>query len=546
MKIFAKEKGILPGQEIGKQINELIDSLIGGEEKELVLEKGVYYIDADNCPTRVFQVTNTTNEKEYDSPEKIRRRQVALLFEGIKNLLFNGNGSTIVIDGICDNVAFIDCENVTMTDLEIKVHRPNVHKLATERWSLTRLSLLTDPDDEVKVEDGKIYFVGKDYKHPLMYKSGQNYFNSADPDRPTYFTRSLHPLVGVKNIKYEDGKIVARGFFPPFRFKPGREYFVYDNSRKNVGVFAHGCKNLTIKNFTQRFSYSLALVCQDCDTLTFDGLNMSPEDIKKFGFCSIADFLHLCCCRGQITIRNGFFSSSGDDVLNVHGVHFRIVSKKDNEICVRFCHTDAYGYNVFHPGDKIAVIDKNSLLEQAQSTVLSSELIDLHTIKLTLDAPIADSYVGQMIENVSACPDVLFEKNRFERISTRGILLTTRGKIVIRDNDFTFTKMWAIEVADDARDWFESGMVCDLTVENNRFIECTQELIHIFPHNLVHKGYVHNNITIKNNEFHLKKRFCYIIRSAGNVRIFDNKYIAPKCFGKYMLKLSSDIKQKDF
>ena len=173
-------------------------------------------------------------------------------------------------------------------------------------------------------------------------------------------------------------------------------------------------------------------------------------------------------------------------------------------------------------------------------------MLDLYTIRLTLDTNISLSMIDKVVENVSACPDVLFEKNRFERISTRGLLLTTRGKVVIRDNDFIFTKMWAIEIADDARDWYESGPLTDLTIENNRFIECGQEFVHIFPHNLIHKGYVHNNILIRNNEFRLKHLSCYIVRSAGNVRMIGNTYIKPKLYCFMMVKLNSDVREKDF
>ena len=548
MIIEAKDYGIAPGKEIGRALNDLLASLAGNDEdKEIVLEKGNYYIDTENCPVRYLHVTNTMGEKEYDPGEEKWRHVIGILFEGIKNLTFSGNDSTVFIDGIADNVVFNSCENVTLRDLEIRVIKPNAHRLVTKRRSLTKLVLDVDSDQLVE-EDGKLYFVGKDYKHPLMFRAEQNYFNSSIPEHPSYFTRIRHPLFMKKGIKYDPEKnvITARGFFPRKFYSKGRDYYIYDNRRRNVGVFAQKCKNLRIENYVQRFSYSLALVCQDCDGLTFDKLNMSPVDIKTFGFASIADFLHLCCCRGQITVRNSYFSSSGDDVLNVHGIHFLVTGASGNEITVKFCHSQAYGFNIFHPGDKIAFIDRNSLLEQGAAAVVKSEMLDLYTVKLTLDTEISKDMAGKVIENVSACPDVLFEKNRFERISTRGILLTTRGKVVVRDNDFIFTKMWAIEVADDARDWYESGMLTDLTVENNRFIECTQELIHIFPHNILHKGYVHNNILIKNNEFHLKRRSCYIVRSAGNVRMIGNKYHKPPFYCHMMIKLSSDVREKDF
>ncbi len=549
MIIYAKDHGILPGQEIGKPLNDLLASLAGNdEEKELVLEKGEYLVDSDDCPIRYLHVTNTMGEREYCQNEEKWKRSIAILFEGIKNLTFEGNGSVFFVDGIVDNVVFDGCENVTFRNLEIKTVRPNAHRLVTLRRTPTKLVLGWDSNDETVVEDGKLFFVGKDYKHPLMYRAEQNYFNSALPERPSYFTRIRHPLFLKKNVRFDTKArtITANGFFPKKYYSKGREYYIYDNKRRNVGVFAQKCKDLRIENYTQRFSYSLALVCQDCDGLTFDGLNMSPENIEKFGLASIADFLHLCCCRGQITVRNSYFSSSGDDVLNVHGIHFLVASAKENEIDVRFCHSQAYGFNIFHPGDKIAFVDRNTLLSQQEATVVHSEMTDLYTIKLTLDTDIGKSMIGKAVEDLSACPDVLFEKNRFERISTRGLLLTTRGKVVVRDNDFIFTKMWAIEIADDARDWYESGPLTDVTIENNRFIECTQETIHIFPHNLVHKGYVHNNILIRNNEFRLKRRSCYIVRSAGNVRMIGNVYKKPRFYCHMMIKLNSDVRKKDF
>lgn len=547
MIISAKDYGIIPGKEIGKALNDLLASLSGNDEKkEIVLEKGDYFIDADVCPIRYLHVTNTMGEKEYDPGEEKWRHTIGILFEGIKNLTFSGSGSTVFIDGIADNVVFDNCENVCFRDLEIRVIKPNAHRLVTRRRSLTKLVL--GVDEELVEENGKLYFIGKGYKHPLMFRAEQKYFNSSLSSRPSYFTRICHPLFLKKGIRYDQEKktITARGFFPKKYYSNDRDYYIYDNRRRNVGLFAQKCKNLRIENYTQRFSYSLALVCQDCDGLAFDKLNMSPEDVKTFGLASIADFLHLCCCRGQITVRNSYFSSSGDDVLNVHGIHFLVTGASGNEITVKFCHSQAYGFNIFHPGDKIAFIDRNSLLEQGSASVVNSEMLGLYSIKLTLDAEISKDMTGKVIENVSACPDVLFEKNRFERISTRGILLTTRGKVVVRDNDFIFTKMWAIEIADDARDWYESGMLTDVTIENNRFIECTQELIHIFPHNLIHKGYVHNNILIKDNVFHLKHRSCYIVRSAGNVRMINNTYEKPAFYHHMMIKISSDVREKDF
>ena len=44
--------------------------------------------------------------------------------------------------------------------------------------------------------------------------------------------------------------------------------------------------------------------------------------------------------------------------------------------------------------------------------------------------------VGQVVEDVDACSGLRFANNRMTRIITRGLLITTRGKVNIENNDF--------------------------------------------------------------------------------------------------------------
>lgn len=226
-------------------------------------------------------------------------------------------------------------------------------------------------------------------------------------------------------------------------------------------------------------------------------------------------------CKGQITVRDSYFEGACDDWLNVHGIHFKIKKKNKNQLTVIFMHPQAHGFNPLNVGDKIAAIDTKSLLQKDEAVIVSSALRGEYEIDLTLDKELNCS-AGDVIEDITLCPDVLFENNTATRIITRGLLLTTRGRVVIRNNHFISNSMSGILLSDDARTWYESGMCRDVTVENNVFDYCGQTPILIKPENLVHAGAVHRNITIRNNTFKKYDGECIYAKSSDNIVISGN------------------------
>ena len=120
---------------------------------------------------------------------------------------------------------------------------------------------------------------------------------------------------------------------------------------------------------------------------------------------------------------------------------------------------------------------------------------------------------GMVIENVSASANLTVQNNHFERIPTRGILVTTRGKVRIRNNTFTRLMYSGVFIADDARSWYESGPVEDILIENNIFNKCSAQFLFIKPENsvLVEGRYVHKNIRAINNQISLDTECCEVL-----------------------------------
>jgi hypothetical protein len=85
--------------------------------------------------------------------------------------------------------------------------------------------------------------------------------------------------------------------------------------------------------------------------------------------------------------------------------------------------------------------------------------------------------------------------------------------------------MSAILIADDARSWFESGYVTDVTIEKNRFINCGSPVINIHPENKISikNRFVHRNIFIENNHFTVNKFPVLSVKSSENISFTKNK-----------------------
>jgi hypothetical protein len=184
----------------------------------------------------------------------------------------------------------------------------------------------------------------------------------------------------------------------------------------------------------------------------------------------------------------------------------KIVEKlASNQITVRFCHNESWGFDAFVVDDNIDFIDGTSLLAYDTAIVTDVTRIDNYNILLTLNKDVSyDTKLNtHYVENVTWTPNVHVSGCTFESISTRGILCTTRGTVLIENNTFMRTFMSAILISDDVNSWYESGFVRDVTIRNNTFDNCGNSVISIEPSSPCTNPdlAVHNNITVIGNNF---------------------------------------------
>ena len=530
MKIFnAADFGIVPNEDISEKLAEFISALKDEDgEKTAVFDSGTYYIDSERCKEYMLVITNTAGEKEFSPDETPHLNAVPFYFGGISNLVFDGGDSVFVIDGKVTNIAVEDCRNITLRNLEIRHAHPDMHEFSVVRKSAFSVDFKIDSDSSFSVENGKLVFSGHGYKNCCdMSSVNAGWIGLIREKTPEKVKRVMHPLFSSLSVRDMGGGVIRAKYLNTSRFTLGDRFYYYDVRRRFAGIFINRSENITLENIKQRFNYSLALVVQDSENLTVDSVDFSPEQGSARLLASVADFIQLCMCRGQMTVKNSYFSGAGDDCLNVHGVHFKIVDISGRDMTVRFMHPQTYGFDPLRVGDNVAFINPDTMLEKGQAVIEKSELVNNYDIKLTLSS--ADgAQVGMAIEDISACPDLDFVGNKVTRIITRGLLITTRGKVNVKNNRFVSTTMSGILLSDDAKNWYESGMCRDVTIENNVFDYCGETPILIKPENSRYEGAVHKIIKIIGNEFKSYKGCCISAKATDDILVENNEFSGEK------------------
>ncbi|MCR5484950.1 MAG: right-handed parallel beta-helix repeat-containing protein [Clostridiales bacterium] len=521
---FAKDHGVLPGADVTRSLAALLRTVCETPgEKTLVLEPGTYRFNASDCETHRLVITNSVSPKEFAPDETPHINAVPFYLSDVKDLTVECNGAIFEITGKVTNFAAEDCENLTIKDLEFRHTEPDMHEFLVLGSSGNSATFVIDAGSRFEVTDGKMIFFVGDERVPADKKADRAYWiGLIRPETPEKIERAGHPLKGANHIERIDEHTVRVTYNGSVPFCPGERCYVFDVRRQFAGIFLNRCKNVTLSGVCQRFNYGLALALQCCDTAMISSCVFAPEKCSPRKMASVADFIQACMCRGQLTFTNNLFDGAGDDCLNVHGVHLIITNVEENRLTVRFMHPQTFGYNPIRQGDELAFIDPKTLLETGKTTVQASEMQNDHELLLTV-SDAAGAAVGRAVEDVSACPDVTFADNEMTRIITRGLLLTTRGKVTVENNRFISTTMSGVLCSDDANNWYESGMCADVTVKNNIFESVGAPPVLILPENSAYAGPVHRNIRIENNRFlNYPEGPCVFAKSTDDLAVSGN------------------------
>lgn len=504
----------------------------------LMLPPGRIDVWPDSADKRELYISNTT---ENDARSKVKN--IALLLERCNNITIEGRETLIILHGKMLSFALLECNNIKIRHLAFDYERPTMGEITIEAVSKNRIETVFHPDSRFSVDSGKLSLYGEGWKvhdyHTILF----------DPVNDRLHYSSLQPLLKATARQTGPHRVVFEGDFEKVAYKAGDVLTVRDPYRDNCGGFIAQSRNIELYDVKMHYMHGLGIVSQFSENITLRKVVVAPRPESGRIIAAFADCFHFSGCRGKVIIDSCHTSGAHDDPVNVHGTHLQITGiDNSGKITVRFMHHQTYGFPAFFPGDSIAFIEPQTLLPKGAAIVKSAVLMNKREMELELNLP-APAYLkaGLCIENLTWTPEVQITNSRFERTNTRGILVTTRRKVLIENNVFYHTGMYPILIADDASSWFESGAVQDVTIRNNLFEGCGYNsgsgAIDIAPenHERVAGRYVHHNIRITGNTFKTLDGKALSAKSVDGLQFTNNKISGNEQGDNTMLKGSISL-----
>lgn len=486
-----------------------------GRPTTIQLQLGRYIFGRDESIRQRYLISNTASEKE--DPDQIKH--IALQLKGLKNVTIDGSGSTLLMDGEMTSFIIDSCRNITLKNFYLDFVTPTQTELEVVEQGKDHLLAKVHPTSQYKIENGKLIWYGNGWS--FSEGIAQAY------DREKDITwRTWCPLDGLKNtIELQPGLLWMNYQNKPDT-PPGMVFQMRDSFRDEVCGLIQYSRDVRLENIHFYYAGNFGIVSQYSENLSFEQLYFEPEPGSGRTNAGFADFLQVSGCKGKVSIQNCRFTGAHDDPINIHGTHLQVIEHlSDRKVKLGFMHNQTFGFQAFFPGDEIAFINSNTLLPIVETKVKKVTRVDDRYVIVELDRPLPETVRSTeqvAVENLTWTPEVDIRTNYFSRIPTRGILVSTRRKVVIEDNVFYRMQMSAVLIANDARSWFESGPVTDVTIRRNKFIECGEPVINIAPENNVYAGAVHRNISITENHFLLRGETAVKARSTDGVTVTGN------------------------
>ncbi len=487
---------------------------IGTKDAPVKIEfaPGRYDFFPESAVKRKFNISNTN-----DAPDSLKSTAFYILRS--KNLMITGKGAEFIFRGKVMETVIDSSENINIENVCFDYSRPTVSEMKIISVSDNYAIAEIHKDSKYKIEKDRLIWIGEGWNH-----GAQKLWQVFNPETGDVYRKNF-PVKRMSFSEIGSGKIRIDFNRNP-GFKSGLVYQNRNTFRDYAAVFTRNSKNIFWKDINVYFMHGMGFVSQFAENITFEKMKVAPRKVSGRTCAAWADILHFSGCRGQIEINNCFLSAANDDAVNVHGTHLRIVDVvSDKKVRVEFMHPQTYGFTPFFKGDSIEFISEKTLLPISENVVIGISKINEKEYELNLKDPMPQYIRNKnVIENITWTPDVHIKGTTVTHIPTRGILITTRSKVVVEKNEFLRTHMSALLIADDANNWYESGYVRNMTIKHNRFIECGSPVINIYPENsLVKKGqYVHKNIRIDDNYFLVKRLPVLSVKSTSNITFTGN------------------------
>ena len=506
--------------------------------------KGEYQIYPDHAQKRELYISNTLSRNNGDRGT-YKMKNIGILLENMENVTLEGNQSSLIFHGKMMMFSTIGCKNIRIQNFDTDFQVPSVVSVTAEKVEGNTAILYVPECYNYSVSGTTVTwssdvspYTGQAY---WSYTNNVGHVQGFDMTTATLTTSGDKFFNNVQSMEKLDGHRLKVTYNSAPSFKAGYGQQMRRTTRDHSAAFFWESDGVTMQHVELHFLHAFGVVGQLSKNITLDDVNFrNYEGSGRTGVGS-ADFVQMSGCGGTIRIVNSTFEDPQDDPINIHGTFLQVTERiSDNKFKVHYQHHETSGFPNYYVGDEVEFVSKGTLLpiDGAKAKVTGvvgpdghggtmvagngdkadASKTNLDTIIVTLDTnmPSSVSANAAALENVTYTPSVEIENNVFREMPVRGILVTTRKPVVIRNNEFDNVAGAAVYISDDVNSWYESGHDEDVLIEGNVFRRCGvnqnsySAFIQFDPTNNGAAEPVHKNVRIKDNTF-------YFTNGTGNI-----------------------------
>ncbi|MBQ9480741.1 MAG: hypothetical protein IJU84_01090 [Clostridia bacterium] len=507
------------------------------------LKTGMDFED-DTCYVfhgETFEVTkkNTVKirDKRYFCTESTYsdHHDTAFFIEGKKNVTIDFGGATLLLRGAIQPFIFSGCENFTLKNVTIRYDRSYVTEMVVTETGEGYFKAKIGDKFPCIIEGGKIMPYGTGWIEKTIHEAPV-FLQEFDKDTGRGVSWPVVSIgSGKDSVTLGWGDVVC-GFsaerqgdevlfkgkrVPPY--KKGNVLALTSGNRDISAVTVYDCKDAHISDCRIINGLGMGILPFYTENIYIDGLKMFCDEKSDGLISNAADGIHAVACYGKFVLKNSVIEGTIDDALNIHGNYFTFVSAEGNAMTVKNAGKINAENKVFGKGDRIRLHRGHTLDSGGEYRITEIEHIQDKLYKFILDRLVGAHAEGDLVENLSAQPEIYISDCRFAKANTH--LRFQSGKKTVIENceselDMLFTG--------DTNYWFESSPVKDVTIENVRFLRETAGVVSIPEFRSSEKSpYYHSGIVVKNCFFQSKNavyaRYTGLIGFYGN-RTEDGKF----------------------
>ncbi|MEI7677117.1 MAG: hypothetical protein WCJ03_10080, partial [Bacteroidales bacterium] len=407
----------------------------------------------------------------------------AYTFSGKKNVIINGNGSTIICNKQKQAFYFSGCENLTFSNFHIEYDPPcstqgTITSMSTDKktWQITLHDGYPSDSAYIMTDKAQVY---SSSTHELVKNNGDNY----DVVLSNFSGKTFNLKVSSVNSPVVVGDYVV---------------LQYGNASYSAhGIALNSCKSVVLDSIVMYDSNCFSFYEYDCENTTYNRcvITKKPYDARytiQPLRAGVADGIHSKFAKIGPTIKGCVIQYNGDDCIAINGRFYPVyaVDSLTKTISMLSTSTTISDFKV-GVGDTIVCVNNDGTIRgkalvnsiSKATTPTASQISDCYAKLGSVKSP-SSAGISVTINNwITGCDvgDVFYSNNRigrgFKVLSnkvghnrSRGILIKSSDGI-ISENTVEASAMGAIVVSPEFY-WMEAGCSNNVEISYNKIISC--------------------------------------------------------------------------